>query len=458
MTNPRPQMKLGLSIASAGYHYSAWRLPDVSALSGMDIAHHIKGAAIAERGKMDFVFMADWASVMNVTDTRIARDKEHAQVKLDPVLACAAVAAVTTHVGLVPTASTTYNHPYNFARRMASIDHISNGRMGWNMVTSTNIDEAMNFGLDGPIDSDTRHSRAAEFVEVVRGLWDSWDDDAFIRDKASGQYFDREKFHWLDHAGEHFKVRGPLDTARPPQGWLPIITAGASSNAQDLAARAADICYGGQPSFEMARRYYASVKGRLPKFGRTEADLLMMPGIMCYVGETQHEAQAKFDAIQDVMNIEVGIGQLLLNHFPDLTGYPLDEPVPALMMRTDNLGSARLAGREPEMTIALMNRAREEKLTLRQLFDVAMCGFWSLGVIGTPKSIADMMEQWFHEGAADGFMVQPPYMPGAAEDFVDLVIPELQRRGLFRTEYEATTLRGHLGIGRPAGRYQGAAA
>lgn len=452
MTPPRRQMKLGLSIASAGYHYSAWRLPGVSALSGMDIGHHIQGATIAERGRMDFVFMADWASVMNVTDLRIARDKEHAQVKLDPVLACAALAAVTTHVGLVPTASTTYNHPYNFARRMASIDHISNGRLGWNMVTSTNIDEAMNFGLEGPIDSDTRHARAAEFVAVLRGLWDSWDDDAFLRDKASGQYFDRTKFHWLDHEGAHFKVRGPLDTARPPQGWLPIITAGASVNAQELAAREADICYGGQPSLDMARRYYASVKGRLAKYGRQPDDLLMMPGIMAYVGRTQQEAQDKFDAIQAVMNTEVGIGQLILNHFPDLTGYPLDEPVPALMMRTDNLGSARLAGREPEMTIALMNRAREEKLTLRQLFDVAMCGFWSLGVIGTPESIADMMEEWFTTDAADGFMVQPPYMPGAADDFVDLVIPELQRRGLFRTEYGATTLRGHLGLRRPAGR------
>jgi FMN-dependent oxidoreductase (nitrilotriacetate monooxygenase family) len=458
MSTARRQMKLGLSVASAGYHYSAWRLPDVSALSGMDIQHQTRGAAIAERGKMDFIFMADWASVMNVTDLRIARDKEHAQVKLDPVLASAAVAAVTRHVGLVPTASTTYNHPYNFARRMASIDHISNGRLGWNMVTSTNIDEAMNFGLDGPIESDIRHSRAAEFVEVMRGLWDSWDDDAFLRDKATGQYFDRSRFHVLNHEGEHFKVRGPLDTARPPQGFLPIITAGASSNAQELAARAADICYGGQPNIDMARGYYTSVKGRLAKYGRTEDQLLMMPGIMAFIGRTQQEAQDKFGAIQAVLNTEVGIGQLLLNHFPDLTGYPLDEPVPELMMRTDNLGSARLAGREPEMTIALMNRAREEKLTLRQLFDVAMCGFWSLGVIGTPTSIADMMEEWFTTGAADGFMVQPPYMPGAADDFVDLVIPELQRRGLFRTEYTGHTLRDHLGLPRPASRYAGDAA
>jgi alkanesulfonate monooxygenase SsuD/methylene tetrahydromethanopterin reductase-like flavin-dependent oxidoreductase (luciferase family) len=200
------------------------------------------------------------------------------------------------------------------------------------------------------------------------------------------------------------------------------------------------------------------VKGRLAKYGRSEDELLLMPGIMAFIGATQAEAQAKFDRIQAVLNPEVGIGQLILNHFPDLTGYPLDEPVPELAMRTDNLGSARLAGREPEMTIALMDRARREKLTLRQLFDVAMCGFWSLGVIGTPASIADMMEEWFSTGAADGFIVQPPYMPGAADDFVDLVIPELQRRGLFRTDYAGRTLRDHLGLRRPASRHAGAEA
>jgi len=420
----RRQMKLGLSVASAGYHYSAWRLPDVPARSGMDVGHHIAGAQLAERAAMDFIFMADWASIMNVTDLRIARDKEHAQVKLDPVMTSAAVAAVTSHVGICPTASTTYNQPAHFAARMATIDRISAGRAGWNMVTSTNIDEAMNFGLEGPIESDIRHARAAEFVDSVQALW-------------PGGVVERD--------GPLLPVRGAIG-AGGVQPRLPVITAGASANAQDLAARSAHICYGGQPSYEMAKRYYGSVKGRLAKYGRTEDDLLMMPGIMGFIGESQAEAEDKFARIQAVMNLEVGIGQLILNHFPDLTGYPLDEPVPALMMRTDNLGSARLAGREPEMTIALMNRAREEKLTLRQILDVAMCGFWSLGVIGTPKRIADMMEEWFEGGAADGFMIQPPYMPGAAVDFVETVIPELRRRGLFREAYTGATLWHHLGL------------
>ncbi|PZW37689.1 FMN-dependent oxidoreductase (nitrilotriacetate monooxygenase family) [Humitalea rosea] len=449
----RRMMKLGLSVASAGYHYSAWCHPEVDALSATSIQHHVRAARIAERGKMDFLFLADWSSILNVDDRRIARDREQAQVKVDPTLAMAAVAAVTSHVGLMPTASTTYWHPFNFARRMAALDHISGGRAAWNMVTSHGLDEARNFGLDKPLDSNTRHERAREFVSVMRGLWDSWDDDAFIRDKQSGRYFDRDKVHVLDHVGKHFRVRGPLDAARPPQGFLPIITAGTSENSQDLAAEIADMCYGGQPNVEAARAYYSSVKGRLAKYGRTPDELLMLPGIQCYVGRTQSEAEDKFALMQRAMPVEVGIGQLIVNHFPDLTGHPLDEPIPDLTMRDEFLGSEKLGGREPELTLALMRRARDEKLTLRQLFDVALCGFWSLGVIGTPKLIADMMEEWFTTGAADGFNVQPPYLPGGGEDFVDLVIPELQRRGLFRTEYEGRTLRENLGLKRPPSRY-----
>ena len=230
------KMRLGLSVASVGYHYTAWRLPEVSSIGAMSLEHHIKAAEIAERGKMDFLFLADWASLMNLNDPRIARDREHAQLKMDPTMVVAALAAVTDRVGLVPTASTTYQHPYNFARRMASIDHISGGRLGWNMVTGFNPEEAYNFTLDAPLNSDARHSRAAEFVTVMHALFDSWDEDAFLRDKASGIYFDRTKFRFLDHAGQHFRVRGPLDVERPPQGRIPIVTAGVSDNAMELAA------------------------------------------------------------------------------------------------------------------------------------------------------------------------------------------------------------------------------
>ncbi len=439
------QMKLGLSVASVGYHYTAWRLPDVSSVGAMDLQHHIHAAQIAERGKMDFLFLADWASLLNLDDPRIARDREHAQLKMDPTLVVSALAAVTERVGLIPTASTSYNHPYSFARRMATIDHISGGRLGWNMVTGFNPEEAFNFNHDKPVPSDIRHARAGEFVEAMQGLFDSWDDDAFIRDKASGVYFDRDKVHFLDHAGEHFRIRGPLDVARPPQGRIPIVTAGVSDNAMELAARYADITYGGQPNIAAARSYYSAVKGKLAKYGRTSDEMLMMPGIQCYVGRTQAEAEDKFARIQALLDPKVGIGHLILNHFPDLSGLPLDAPVPDLAMTSDMM-EKRISGREPELTLALIQRAKEERLTLRQLFDVAMCGFWSLGLIGTPAMIADTMEEWFTTGAADGFNVQPPYMPQAAEDFVDLVIPELQRRKLFRMEYEGITLRENLGL------------
>jgi FMN-dependent oxidoreductase (nitrilotriacetate monooxygenase family) len=438
-------MKLGLSVASVGYHYTAWRLPEVSSVGAMSLEHHIKAAEIAERGKMDFLFLADWASLMNLNDPRIARDREHAQLKMDPTMVVAALAAVTRHVGLVPTASTTYQHPYNFARRMASIDHISGGRLGWNMVTGFNPEEAYNFSLDAPLGSDARHARAAEFVTVMHGLFDSWDEDAFPRDKATGIYLDRTKFRFLDHTGQYFRVRGPLDVERPPQGRIPIVTAGVSDNAMELAARFADISYGGQPNIAAARAYHDAVKGKLPKYGRAPDEMLMMPGIQCYLGRTQTEAEDKFARIQALLDPKVGIAHLILNHFPDLSGLPLDEPVPDLSITSDMMEN-RISGREPALTLALMARAKAERLTVRQLFDVAMCGFWSLGLIGTPTMVADTMEEWFTTGAADGFLVQPPYMPHGAEDFVALVIPELQRRGLFRTEYEARTLRGHLGL------------
>jgi FMN-dependent oxidoreductase (nitrilotriacetate monooxygenase family) len=324
-------------------------------------------------------------------------------------------------------------------------------------VTGFNPEEALNFSHEKPVPSDIRHARATEFVEVMHGLFDSWEQDAFLRDKASGIYFDRAKVHFLDYAGEHLRVRGPLDVARPPQGRLPIVTAGVSDNAMELAARFADISYGGQPNIDAARTYYSTVKGKLHKYSRTDDEMLMMPGIQCYLGRTQAEAEDKFARIQALLDPIVGIGHLILNHFPDMTGMQLDEPVPDLAMTNDMMES-RISGREPELTLALIRRAKQENLTLRQLFDVAMCGFWSLGLIGTPTMIADTMEEWFTTGAADGFNVQPPYMPAGAEDFVDLVIPELQRRGLFRTQYEGRTLRENLGLAPVPSRHARAAA
>ncbi len=441
MSAPR-RMRLGLSLASVGYHYAAWRHPRVPAGGDMDFDHVARCARIGEAGKLDFVFFADVAAVRNLDDPRIAREREQGHVKLEPLTLLAALAAVTSRIGLVATASTSFQHPFHLARRLASIDHLSEGRAGWNLVTSTSPDEARNYGQAEAEDSATRHAKARECLAVVQGLFDSWEHDAFPRDRASGVYMDRSKMHRLNHAGAFFKVRGPSDVARPPQGALPIITAGASDNAQDLAAEVADVVYGGQPSLEGARAYYASVKARLPRYGRSADSLCMMPGIMPVIGRTQGEADDLFGSLHDLLDPLVGCGMLAINHFPDLRGHDLDAPLPPVAMARDH----ETAGREPALTLALMERAQREKLTLRQVFDVISRGFWHFGTVGTPASVADTMEEWFTTGAADGFMVQPPFLPGGAEDFVTLVVPELQRRGLFRTEYDGRTLRENLGL------------
>jgi FMN-dependent oxidoreductase (nitrilotriacetate monooxygenase family) len=443
------QMRLGLSVANLGYHYAAWRLPESQTDADHDIGHHIRCAQIAERGLMDFLFFADLAVVRDVGKTNVRRDMEQSHLKLEPSLICGALAAATSRIGLMPTMSTSFHQPYNLARRLASIDHISNGRVGWNLVTSTDREEAANFGQGAPLSSDARHARAREFLEVVRGLWDSWDDDAFMRDKISGQYFDRNKVHFLDHQGEYFKVRGPLDTARPPQGQLPIITAGASANAQELAAEVADMVYSAFAHFDMARDYYASVKGRLSKFGRSPDALRVMTGVMPVIGRTREEAQAKFDRLQNLLDPLVANGMLLINQFPDLSACGPDDKVPDVGVMDIQLTAAR----DPGVTARLMERARREGMTMRQLYAAVSAGFWHLGVIGTPADVADTMQNWFEQGAADGFIVQPPYLPGSAEDFVDMVVPELQRRGLFRTAYEGHTLRENLGLPGVPSRY-----
>lgn len=443
MTNPSfTQMKLGLSIGSVGYHYAAWRHPDVPADGDMDFAHMTRCAQIAEAGKLDFVFVADVAAVRNLDDPRIARHREQGHLKLEPLTLMSALAAVTERIGLVPTASTSFNHPFALARRLASLDHLSQGRAGWNLVTSTSPDEARNHGQVAAQDSDTRHNRAREFLAVVQSLFDSWEPGAFPRDRTTGHYMDPARMHRLNHDGDHFKVRGPSDVDRPPQGSLPILTAGTSPNAQDLAAEIADMVYAGQPTLEGAQAYYASVKSRLPRHGRTPDSLRMMPGIMPVIGRTRTEAEDLFADLQSRLHPEVAHGMLAINHFPDLRGHDLDAPLPDLAMQAQH----ETAGREPELTQALMNRARHENLTLRGLFDAVSRGFWHFGIVGTPTDIADSMEHWFATEAADGFIIQPPHLPAGAESFVHLVVPELQRRGLFRTEYEGATLRENLGL------------
>jgi alkanesulfonate monooxygenase len=414
-------MSLALSIANLGYHYAAWRHPDVPADGNMDFEHFRHCARLAEAGKFDLIFLADSAAVRDLEDPRIAREMEHQIVKHEPLALLAAMSAITTRVGLVCTASATYNEPYDLARTLATLDHISEGRAGWNMVTGFSLDEAQNFGLDDLHGSDFRHARAGEFVSVMNGLFDG----AGTRE--------------LDHDGKHFRVRGPLDVPRPPQQRIPIFTAGTSDNAMELAAMTADVVYAGQPSLELARAYYADVKGRLAKYGRSPEQLKIMPGIMAFVGRTQQEAEQKFDMMQALIDPRLGLGLLAVNNFPDYRGYDVDGPVPDLALEE---------GRKSFFSRALNDRVKRDGLTIRQLYELVSGGFWHMGVVGTPTRIADIMEEWFCSGAADGFNIQPPCVPPSVEDFVELVIPELQRRGLFRRDYESTTLRGHLGLDR----------
>ena len=435
-------MRLGLSIRGHGYHPAAWRHPDVPAEGTLDIQHYVRSARIAERGKIDMIFFADGAGIRQADSprgslSRTGRD----MVELEPMTLLPALAMVTRDVGLVTTASTTYNEPYNLARKFATLDLISNGRAGWNVVASWSEHEAQNFGLETTLDYDTRYARSAEFVDVVKGLWDSWDDGALVFDKGAGQYFDDTKMHVLDHHGRFFKVRGPLNVACMPQGHPVIVQAGASEQGRELGAATAEVIYAIAGSVESARAYYVDVKGRMAKYGREPDDLKILPAFCPVVGRTREEAQAKYDQLQALIDPLAGLGSLY-SVFGDLSGYPLDEPVPENVLGRQEHRS---------MSVQLIERARREKPTIRQLF--LRSGLTGSAKIGTPADIADSMQEWFEAVACDGFNITPATLPGGGADFVDMVVPELQRRGLFRHEYEGKTLRENLGLRKVISRY-----
>ena len=436
------KMRLGLSIRGHGYHPAAWRHPDVPADATLHVEHYVQSAQIAERGKLDMIFFADGAGIRQGDNppgslSRTGRD----MVELEPMTLLPALAMVTSHVGLVTTASTTYNEPYNLARKFATLDLISKGRAGWNVVASWSELEAQNFGLQTTLDYDTRYARSAEFVEVVKGLWDSWDDGALLFDKAAGRYFDEAKMHVLDHHGRFFKVRGPLNVACMPQGHPVIVQAGASEQGRELGAATAEVIYAISGSLEGARAYYANVKGRMAKYGRAPDDLKIMPALCPVVGRTRAEAQAKYDALQALIDPLAGLGSLY-SAFGDLSAYPLDAPLPDGAMGSQELRS---------VSAQLVERVKREKPTIRELY--LRAGLTGSARIGTPADIADAMQEWFEAEACDGFNITPATLPGGGEDFVAMVVPELQRRGLFRTEYEGRTLRENLGLRPVTSRY-----
>ncbi|WP_422031337.1 LLM class flavin-dependent oxidoreductase [Reyranella sp.] len=436
-------MRLGAFVHETGQHVAAWRHPEAHFHSGASFADAVEVAQTAERGKFDFLFLADTAAV-SLSGTPESRGRMGKVVKFEPMTILSALAAVTKHLGLVATSTTTFNEPYTLARQFASLDQISGGRSGWNLVTSNNEDDALNYSLDQHPAHADRYERAIEFAEVVTGLWDSWDEDAFIRDKDSGVFFDPSKLHPLHHKGKHFQVRGPLNVARSPQGRPVLVQAGASGTGRDVAARLAELVFTAQTTFEQGREFYGDVMARLPRYGRSPAEVLVMPGLYPVVAPTESEAQEKFEYLQSLIHPSVGLA--VLEHtigVHDLDKLPLDGPVPEMPDTNGPLSRQRL----------LLDQARRDNLTLWELCLANAGPRGHVLTIGTPSQVADEMEHWFKDGACDGFNVMPAWLPGSLNDFVDLVIPELQRRGLFRTEYEAMTLRGNLGLPQPISRF-----
>lgn len=438
------QLSLNAFLMATGHHIAAWRHPDVPAGAEVDFREYLRVARLAEAAKFDAVFVADGVAANFGSGSLEAASRNARASFLEPFTLLSALAAVTERIGLIGTVSTSFNEPYHLARKFASLDWISNGRAGWNQVTSNTLAEAQNFNRDEHLEHALRYERAGEFLDVVKGLWDSWEDDAFVRDKASGQFFDPARLHVLDHRGKHFRVKGPLNVARSPQGYPVLVQAGSSDAGKEIAARTAEAIFTAHQSLESAQAFYADVKGRLARYGRSPQELKILPGIFAIVGHTEEEAQAKYRQLQELIHPQVGLSLLSGMIGADLSGYDLDGPVPQDLPET-NGGKSRQA--------LLLDLAARDNLSIRELYlrIAGARGHWT--VVGTAEQVADQIQLWFENGAADGFNVMPPWLPGGLEDFIELVVPELRRRGLFRTEYAGTTLREHFGLARPENQY-----
>jgi FMN-dependent oxidoreductase (nitrilotriacetate monooxygenase family) len=434
------QLRLGAFMRPVSIHTAWWRYPGAYPDANFNFAHIKRFAQTLERGKFDAFFMADHLALLNMPMAALMRSAT--VTSFDPMALLPALAVVTERLGLIATGSTTFDAPYHVARRFASLDHISNGRAAWNIVTTSNPDAALNFGLEEHVEHDERYRRAREFYDVVTGLWDSWADDAFIRDVENGVYFDPERLHVLNHKDKYFSVRGPLNVARPVQGWPVIVQAGASDAGRQLAAETAEMVFAAGGALPDAQRFYVDVKGRMDAVGRNRDHLKILPGALVIVGETAQEARAKKARLDDLVHPDSGIASLSIALGTDASKFDLDGPLPDIP-ETNQSKSGRQR---------IIDRARRDNLTVRQLARIAGT-YGGLAMVGTPAMIADEMERWLLSDGCDGFNVMFPYVPGGLDDFVDQVVPELQRRGLFRQEYEGATLRENLGLPRPANRF-----
>jgi len=434
MTSKKRQLALGVFLTRHGHHPGAWRQPESIHSGRPDFAHWAHMVKTAERGKLDTAFFADFAGMAG--DSTKGIERRHAFLEFEPLTLAAGLAAVTSKIGLVATVNTNFDTPYALARRFASLDHLSGGRIGWNIVSSLAPGAANSFGVDPSFSHEDRYARAGEFVDLARRLWDSWEDDAFENaDRESGVYLNPHDVHPVHHKGRYYDLDSVLDIARPIQGHPVFAQAGNSEVGRDFAAKYAEMIYAAAQFIEEAHAFYDDVKGRVTKFGRDPDHLKVMPGLSFAIGRTRQEAQDKFDALEAAVDFR---GELNLMG-QDMTGYDLDGQLPDLPEPANG------KGRWKQLTAL----ARRENLTVRQLFLRFNAVRGHRVVIGTAVDVADQIEDWFVKGAVDGFNLIPPVLPTSLDEFVDEVVPELQRRGLFRTDYEGTTLREHLNIPRP---------
>ena len=440
MTTKARQMKLSLFLTGDGnYHMAGWRLPGAVSDGGQNIERWIEAAQKIESGKLHMLFIADAASPPGTNDFETQSLTSRID-RMDPIPILSAVSMMTKNLGLASTMTTTYLEPYNLARTVASLDHISGGRAAWNIVTGSNKDDALQFNREVHEPHAERYQRAEEFVDVVRGIWDSYDDDAFPRDQESGVYMRPDGVHLLNHEGKYFKVRGPSAVPRSPQGHPVLIQAGSSEPGMNISARVADVVFTSQSSLRVAKEFYDNVKGRVENFGRRPEHMMVMPGALLFMADTESEAKEKYDKLNSLIPLRVALSRLSSNLGGiDLSKFDLDAPMPEFAVN-----DARVSA-----VLSYIEIARAEGLTLRQMAmrSAAAKHHWTL--VGSVKQIADELEAWFVEGAAEGVNILPSDVPSAINGLVDKLVPELQRRGLFRTEYEGKTLRENFGLPRP---------
>ncbi len=437
------QMNLNVFLMNAGHHEAAWRRPDTEPHNITDIKYFQRLAQTAENAKFDSLFLADGLAVSpNI--------KHGAFIGLEPFTLLSALAAVTERIGLIGTVSTTYNEPFHVARKFASLDHISKGRAGWNIVTSGSEFEANNFNRDTHLEHSKRYERAREFLQVATSLWDSWEDDAIVIDRESGTFANSSKVRPIHHSGDTFKVRGPLNVPRSPQGYPVLVQAGSSEDGKEFAAQYAEAIFTAQQTLVAGQQFYSDVKSRLVKYGRNPDQLKILPGICPIIGSTESEAKEKERELNELTVPAYGLQQLSNMLGVDLYTYPLDGSLPELP------GVDEINGNKSRFQL-VVDLSKREQLTIRQLIHRLAGGRGHRVFAGTALQVADQLEEWFTLGASDGFNVMPPYLPGGLEEFAQQVVPELQRRGLFRTQYSGSTLREHFGLRRPVNPFAAAA-